>query len=529
LVRRLEGLPLALALAAGRAHVLSPQQILDRLGPRFALLESRSAAVPERHRTLRAALEWSTDLLPEPLRLAFARLSVFRGDFTLEAAEAVTGDPLALDVLSELRECSLLLGSEGGDGRRFRFLETIRELAEERLDPADRAELERRHATHFAALAAEAEPRLHGPEGSAWFKKLALDYPNMRAVLERGARAPSLAPVALGLARALRSFWFGSGPTRDVGALLPPLLAASSERTPDRAAALWALALYRARYERVEAALPALEESLAIWREVGNAPMATGVVFTLAETLSRAGEDAAARARFEEGLALARASGDVRRLGWGLGAFAQHLFFQDELDRARSLVEESIAIHEPIDVPQHALEEWRLAQILQALGDRARAEALAARSLETLRRLDFGNGVAQCQALLGRGRAAAGDAAAARALLLDALAGFRRGDRPDYLAQTLLDLASLAIATRDVTAARERLDECARLVRDRCEHLFRHRILVLEGDLARATGDVARARSSYRACLFDLETRRGWSRAASRSAALAGLATLTPE
>jgi predicted ATPase/DNA-binding SARP family transcriptional activator len=529
LVRRLEGLPLALALAAGRAHVLSPEQILARLGPRFALLESRSAVVPERHRTLRAALEWSTDLLPEPLRLAFARLSVLRGAFTLEAAEAVTEDPLALDALSELRECSLLQGSEGGDGPRFRFLETIRELADERLDPVERPELERRHATHFAARAAEAEPRLHGPEGSAWFKRVAADYPNMRAVLERGARAPSLAPIALGLARALRSFWFGSGPTRDVAALLPPLLEASTARTPDRAAVLWALGLYRARYERVETALPALEESLAIWREVGNAAMATGVVFTLAETLSRAGEDAAARARFEEGLALARASGDVRRLGWGLGAFAQHLFFQDDLDRARSLVEESIAIHEPIDVPQHALEEWRLGQILQALGDQSAAEALATRALETLRRLDFGNGVAQCQALLGRSRAAAGDATAARTLLLDALAGFRKGDRPDYIAQTLLDLAGVAIATRDLAAGRAHLDECSRLVRDTCEHLFRHRILVLEGELARAEGDLARARSSYLACLEELETRRGWSRGSSLSAARAGLASLTPE
>ena len=527
LVRRLEGIPLALALAAGRAQVLSPGQMLERIGARFTLLASRSTEFPERHRTLAAALEWSTDLLPQDRQKLFARLTVFRGPFTLEAAEAVTQDPLVLDALSELRECSLLL-SEGDSrgGVHFRLLETIRELAAQHLGPDEQAELERRHAEHYRALAKEAEPRLHGVGGSDWFRRLAAEYSNLRAVLERGAASPALASVALELARALRSFWFGAGPARDVATLVPPLLAVATERTADRAAVVWALGLCYARYSTVERSRAALEESLAIWRELGNGPMATGVVMSLGEALSRAGEDTLARARYREGLELARASGDVRRLAWGLGALAQHLFFQDELLLARPLVEESVALHESLDVPQHAIEQWRLAQVLQGLGESAKALALVARALETLRGLGFENGVALCRALEGRARASEGDLAGARALLVEALAGFRKGDRPDYIAQTLLELASVAVSEEDFAAAREYRDECTRLVRGTCEHLFLDRLCLLGGDLARAARDVTGARERYRACLAHVRSRRGWGRGPSLAPALEGLAFL---
>jgi predicted ATPase/DNA-binding SARP family transcriptional activator len=529
LVRRLDGIPLALTLAAGRAQVLSPAQLLERLDGRFALLATRSADVPERHRTLAAALAWSTDLLPEERRRLFARLTVFRGPFTLEAAEAVAQDPLVLDALSELRECSLLLAE--GDARGgvlFRLLDTLRELTAQELalGPDERVELERRHAAHYLALATEAEPRLHGQGGRAWFLRLAAEYPNLRVVLERGATTPALAPIAMGLARALRSFWFGSGPARDVTELLPPLLAAAPERTADRAAALWALGVYLSRYATVERSRPILEETLATWRALGNGPMATGTVLTLGEALSRAGDDAAARARYQEGLALARAAGDVRRLAWGLGAYAQHLYFQGELELALPLVEESVALNESLDVPQHAIEQWRLAQVLQALGEGARAEALAARALETLRGLGFEDCVAQCRALLGRARAAAGDLEGARALLAEALAGFRKGSRPDYLAEALLDLAAVAVAARDVDAARAHHDECARLVRGTCEHLFLDRLSALAGDLARLAGDAAGARACYEACLAHVEARRGWGRRQALRAARDGLAAL---
>lgn len=526
LVRRLDGVPLALALAAGRAQVLSPAQLLARLGERFDLLVSRSPDVPERHRTLAAALAWSTDLLADDRRHLFARLTVFRGPFRLEAAEAVTKDPLVLDALSELRECSLLLAE--GDARGgvlFRLLDTLRELAAAGLDPAERPELERRHAEHYRALAEEAEPRLHGPGGQDWFRRLADEYPNLRAALERGAASPALAPVALGLARALRSYWFGAGPIRDVAALLPPLLAAAPARTADRAAALWALGLHLARAATVEESRPPLEESLGIWREVGNGPMATGVVLTLAEALSRAGEDEAARARYREGLALARAAGDERRLAWGLGALAQHLLFQDEPRAALPLLEEALALNEGRDVPQHAIERWRLAELRLALGEGQAAAALAAQALEALAGLGFASSAARCRALLGRARVQAGDRSGA-ALLEEALADLRATDRPDSLALTLLDLADAALADDDDAAARAWKDECARLVRPTCEPLFLDRLLRLEGDLARRAGDAAGARERYAACLAHVAARKGWGRAQALPPALEGLAAL---
>jgi predicted ATPase len=153
LVRRLEGLPLAIELAAARARVLTPAQMLARLEGRFDLLVSRQRGVTPRHRSLRATLDWSSALLPEELQRFFARLSVFRGDWAAEAAETVCAQEGTLDRLEQLRECSLVIAEEAGDQTRFRMLETVREYADERLDGEERRAAQARHASYFLALA----------------------------------------------------------------------------------------------------------------------------------------------------------------------------------------------------------------------------------------------------------------------------------------------------------------------------------------------------------------------------------------
>jgi predicted ATPase len=192
--RRLDGLPLALELAAARLKLFSPQALLARLGDRLALLTGGAQDAPERHQTLRATLAWSYDLLTLAEQVLLRRLGVFAGGCTLGAAEAVCADlegaaPRGgagiLDGLSELVDQHLLRAEEGSEGEpRFAMPETIREYALERL--AERGEVEalrREHAAYYLALAEQAQPEVHGPEQVAWMRRLVAEHDNLRAAL----------------------------------------------------------------------------------------------------------------------------------------------------------------------------------------------------------------------------------------------------------------------------------------------------------------------------------------------------------
>src|SRR5262249_19338360 len=214
LCRRLEGLPLALELAAARISVLTPRQILERLSERFTLLSSRRRDVEPRHRSLWAALDWSYHLLSPELQRFFARLSVFRAGWTLEAAEAVCEAPLAFEHLDQLRECSLVLVEERSTGGcavshetgrtdptdltqcptlstpspapeyRFRMLETVREYAAERLSSEERAEQAQRHLAYYVTLAEAAEPELTGPDQAGWLERLDQEIRDRRPAVD---------------------------------------------------------------------------------------------------------------------------------------------------------------------------------------------------------------------------------------------------------------------------------------------------------------------------------------------------------
>jgi predicted ATPase len=199
LCRRLEGIPLAVELAAARAQVLTPAQMLAQIADRFDLLVSRERDVPTRHRTLRAALDWSYQLLSPELQRLFARLSVFRGGWTAEATEAVCEEPKALDYLEVLRECSLVVAEEQTQEMRFHMLETLREYAREQLSPEERVVLEQRHAAHFLALAEQAMPELLGPKQGIWLARLEQEHDNLRSALgELETKHTELLQAALG-------------------------------------------------------------------------------------------------------------------------------------------------------------------------------------------------------------------------------------------------------------------------------------------------------------------------------------------
>ena len=203
---RLERIPLAIELAAARVRVLDASQLLERLDQRLPVLTGGARDAPERHRTLRSTIEWSHDLLEERERQLFARLAVFVGGWTLEAAEAVCDADL--DVLQALAEKSLVTSERG----RFRMLETLREFADERLDASGEGdEIQQRHAAYFADLAERAEPQLISPEQHIWLDRINTDFDNLRAAFTWLAEAPDGGGEAVRLAANLFFFWYIRG------------------------------------------------------------------------------------------------------------------------------------------------------------------------------------------------------------------------------------------------------------------------------------------------------------------------------
>ena len=191
LCEKLEGIPLAIELAAARALVMTPTQMLDQVGERYDFLVSRRRDLPERHRSLRAAVAWSVGLLSGGARAFLARLSVFRGGFTLEAAQAVCADPgrseaAVIELLTDLRAASLVLAEPGAepDTMRYRLLETIREYGEQLLSEAERADYRRRHAVWCFDYAHALLPLSRSKEAATWLRRMTAELPNLRAAVE---------------------------------------------------------------------------------------------------------------------------------------------------------------------------------------------------------------------------------------------------------------------------------------------------------------------------------------------------------
>jgi predicted ATPase len=232
---RLDGLPLAIELAAARIRMLPPKALVARLGNRLKLLTGGARDLPERQRTLRGAIEWSYDLLEESEKTLFGRLSVFAGGRTLEAIEAVcdTEGDLPVDAfegVSALLEKNLLRQDEGSEGEpRFVMLETIHEYAREKLEESSEAEtLKRGHAEYFLALAEKAEPELKGPDQLEWRELLDAELDNMRTALSWALEGAD-AELGLRLAAALSRFWFDRSYFDEAQRWLEEALAQNSE------------------------------------------------------------------------------------------------------------------------------------------------------------------------------------------------------------------------------------------------------------------------------------------------------------
>jgi predicted ATPase len=453
--QRLDGMPLALELAAARVRVLAVEEIAGRLDDRFRLLTVGDRAALPRQQTLRAVVDWSYELLPADERMLFRRLAVFAGGWTLAAAEAVCADDAVergavLDALTSLVDRSLAVGDGDARGARYRFSETVREYALERLAAsADAGPSRDRHAAYFLALAERAAPELTGPAASAWLGRLELEHENLRATL-RWCEQQGNAERGLRCATALVRFWMYRGDRGEALGWLEQLLAlpAASPRTAVRAEALLAaadLATCREEYQRAAALA---DDALAIGRELDDTRLAADATAQLGFTAIRRGDFAGARELLEAALPRLRQTGRGWDASFALGALGAVASVAPDMPLARSLLAEGLTISRAIG------HDWGIATSLGILGrisleedDLDAATASFAESLVAYRRLGDRGGSANALMNLSMVAARRGDSAQARVFLGESL--------PVYLelGETLYIAASLAVAAYIAAAA----------------------------------------------------------------------------
>jgi tetratricopeptide (TPR) repeat protein len=404
---RLDGLPLAIELAAPRVKLFSPQAILTRLHNRLALLTGGARDLPARQQTLRGAIEWGYDLLDPAEKTLFAQLAVFVGGFTLEAIEVIIGNwvleskepqyPI-LDSVASLVDNSLLRQEEGLDGEpRFRMLETIRDYALERLVESGTADaLKRRHAAYYLALAETARPHLKGWQQMGWLDRLEAEHDNLRAVFTT-LLAWGEIETALRLGAALWPFWLLRGYLSEGIKWLEMVLTHWPSGTKDLphyplptspAQVLHGAGVLHCERGQCAEAEFLLRQSLALFQTAGDSPGAAYSRNDLGFALLSQGNYAEAISLCQESLASFRPLGDT----WGTAAALNNLglaaLSQGEAAQTTQLCQESLALFQKLG------DKWGMALALNNLGlaalpqgDYERATWLCEQSLVLFREL----------------------------------------------------------------------------------------------------------------------------------------------
>jgi predicted ATPase len=489
LCRRLERLPLAIELAAARVKSLSTDELLARLERRLPVLTGGARDAPARQRTLRATIEWSHQLLNDDERRLFARLAVFAGGWTLDAAERVADADL--DTLHSLVDKSLV---RAGDGR-FGMLETIREYAQERLGESDESDgLGRRHAAYYLGLAERAEPELTGAEQQLWLERLATDYENLRAALEWFAKMGD--EQALQLASSLALFWFIRGFYRDGLYWLERMLQAGGNKpTAARAGALWGAGLLHTLVGDEQQAEALTTLSLDLARSLDDRSRAARSLVVLGLLAFFRNDMRQARTLFEEGAELARAADDRWCLADALGTLSSIYPLQAEIELAESAGEEGLAIARRSEDRQGIrMALFGLALTAERRGDLGRAKALAEEGLGVCR--DIGDlwFVSYFLWILATTASATGDYTTARAHAEESLEIARDLDAPLLRVCALDALAAVSRAAGDVDAAGAELAEAEELARGgTVPDSYLASVLRSLGELAAARGEVADA------------------------------------
>jgi non-specific serine/threonine protein kinase len=507
--RHLDGIPLALELAAARVRTISVDEIAGRLADRFHLLTGGDRATSSRHRTLRALIDWSYDHLSNDERVLLRRLSVFAGGWTLHAAESVcAGEDIekseVLDLLSHLVDKSLVEANadeEKGTGRsHYRLLETVREYALERLmeEEEDGAAC-RRHRDFFLALAEEAEPELDGPDQWVWLSRLNDEHDNLRAAL-RGCKAggDAEAEIGLRLAGALGLFWEICGYWREGRSTCAELLAGTDASTGSavRAEALKTAGKMALLLGETTEARSLFEESLAISRALAHKE---GIASTLNELGGLAlhhGDFAEARGLYADSLAISRNLGDQRGIANSLMNLGVVTWRQGDCAEAGSLLTESLAIRRKMgDKRGIARVVANLGNVAYARHKLAEARSLYSESLAIFRELGDKLGISNALNNLGIVARRQNDCAAARAFYEDVLAITEELADKRGRGGTLQNLGNVAFMEGDYAQARVLYEESLAIYRDVGHKQGIAQILCNLGDVARHQGLYAEARS----------------------------------
>jgi non-specific serine/threonine protein kinase len=455
--QRLDGIPLAIELAAARVKTISPEEIALRLGDRFRLLTGGSRTALPRHQTLRAAIDWSYHLLGGLEGVLFRRLSLFCGSFSLEAAESIcqSADLESIEILDSicrLADKSLLILEQSDGAVRYRLLETIREYAFERLCESDEVtSLQTRFMQFFLDIGQRAERELAGPAQGEWLERLESEIENLRAAVSWNVQESDLATGQLNLALALSRFWLVRGYWEEGLTCLLRVIGHPVVRplTSERSRAFNSCGSFACQLGRYVEASKHYEESLAIRRELNDERGSAATLNNLGLVHKHQGNHEAARPLFEEAL---------------------ELFRKLKQDRAVAAC------------------LTNLAAVHNASGDYAAAEQKASEALETVRSIGDQLGIAASLTELGHVAMSQGQTDTAQSYFEESLALSRGLGEKVGIVGSLQCLAELMIAQKDYESARVFYEESFEIARDLAS--ARH-ITVAKDALERLTHAVA--------------------------------------
>lgn len=416
---RLDGIPLAIELAAAHVRALSVEQIAARLDDRLRLLTGGSRAALPRHRTLRAAMDWSYDLLTEPQRTLLARLSVFAGGWTLEAAEAVcAGDgidaPEIVNLLTSLVDKSLVLADIENGAARYSMLETVRQYGEECLDDTGTAvSVCRRHRDCYLTLAEQGSAGLDGPGQKTWLDRMDREYGNLRGALEWSRRTVTEVAPGLRLAVHLQRFWE-----------------------------------MRAYYAEARGWL----ESLIAAGSTANPPLRARALNTAGVLAYRQGDYERTAALCSSALSLAEQHGDGYAAAQALHFLAHVRQSRGEYDQATDMMERSVTLYEEVNHRRGVANSVDcLGEVARSKGDYERAEMLTARAMSLYREIGDGRGQSHLLHNLGYIRLHQDRGAEARDLFRESLVRAQDLKSPR---DVIMAIAGLAAASKDAPPVR---------------------------------------------------------------------------
>ncbi len=497
---RLDGIPLAIELAAARVRAMPVEQIEQRLDQRFRLLAGGSRTALPRQQTLRSLIDWSYDLLSVTEKALMGRRSVFSGGWTLEAAEQVCGgDPVeeweVLDLLTSLSDKSLVTYQETASMARYRLLETVRQYARDRLLESGVYESWReRHLAHFLALTEEAEPHLSGKGQVEWLERLEREHDNLRAAVAWSCEGTLDEERDLRLCARLWRFWYIRGYIEEGRYWCRVALERTSHggRTSTRATTLNGAGVLAWSQGDYASARSLSEESLSIRRELGDRRGIALSLNSLGNVAHNQGDYSTARSLNEESLAIQRELGDRRGIAFSLNNLGNVAGNQGDYSTARSLHEESLATRrEQGDRQGIALSLNNLGTVAHNQGDYSTARSLFEEALAIRRELGDRKGIAESLNCLGNVAKEQGDYSTARPLHAGSLAIRREiGDRQG-IAYSLEGIARVAAAVVGSVAAAHLWGTAERLREEIGAPLSPNERLETDGSVAAARAALA--------------------------------------